>query len=286
MKFVEYLYDVGKDLIAEELKSGKIQFSDTIHEMLLGELKRYFFVGGMPEALHSFVQSGKISSAFEVQRDLILTFRNDFSKYARMTNTKCLDDILISSSRLIGNQIKYTKLSENYSTHTVKKAFDLLCAAKIIYKIQSVSQIGIPLGAFSSQKKFKALFLDIGLMQSISGLPVDFEFQKNNLLSMYNGALAEQFVGQELLSRGNLDLYYWARNSKSSSSEIDYLIEKQGDIIPIEVKSGSSGRLKSLHLFLSSYPNVKTGYVLQQNKYYDFVEKKLKFMPIYSAFNF
>ncbi len=286
MNFIEFLSAMGKDLLAEKLKEGKAEFSETIHEMILGELKHYFFVGGMPEAVNTFVQSGKLRSAFEVQRDLILTLRNDFSKYAKMANTNCLDSVLISVSRMVGNQVKYTKLSQDHSSQTIKKAFDLLCMANIVHKIPSVNQVGIPLGAFSSRKKFKALFLDIGLMQSISGLPADFEYQKNNLLSIYNGALAEQFVGQELLSRGNLDLYYWARDSKSSTAEVDYLIVREGNIIPIEVKSGPSGRLKSLHLFLNTYRDLKTGYVLQENKYSDIPEQKLKFLPLYSAYNF
>ncbi len=286
MNFSEFLYAVGKNLLAEKLLNGETNFSDTIHEMLLTELKRYFFVGGMPEAVQSFVQTGKLRSAFEVQRDLILTFRNDFSKYGRFTDRKCIDNVFVSVSRFVGNQIKYTKLSEDFSSHTIKKAFNLLCDANVIQKIPSVSQAGLPFGAFSSHKKFKALFLDIGLLQNISGLPVDFEYQKSNLLSIYNGKLAEQFVGQELLSRGNNELYYWARNSKSSTAEVDFLTSKNGEIIPVEVKSGPSGRLKSLHLFLKLNEKIKTGYVLQQNKYSEIPEQRIKFLPLYSAYNF
>ncbi len=285
MNFIEFLYAVGKELLAEKLRTGEIEFSETLHAILLNELKRYFFIGGMPEVVNSFVQSGKMRTAFEIQKDLILTFRNDFSKYTNLADTRCLDSVLFSCARFVGKQIKYSKLAEGYSTHTIKKAFDLLCKANILYKILSVSQVGIPLGAVSSPKKFKALFLDIGLLQNFAGMSVDFEYQKINLLSIYNGAMAEQFVGQELLSHGTQYLYYWARNSKSSTAELDYLIEVQEKILPIEVKSGSSGRLKSMHLFLDTYPDIKTGYVLQDNKVSEIESQKLKFLPLYATYS-
>ncbi|NOX16986.1 MAG: ATP-binding protein [Chlorobi bacterium] len=285
MNFIEFLFATGKDLLAEKLLSTERDFSDLVHKTLLAELKKYFFIGGMPEAVKYFAETGKMSAAFEVHRDLIFTFRNDFPKYGKMTDTGCLDSVLLSISKNAGRQIKYTKLAEGYSSHTIKKAFNLLCMANIAYKIPSVSQAGVPLGAFDSRKKFKALFLDIGLMQNLSGLPVDFEYRKEKLLSIYNGALAEQFVGQELLSRGDLEIFYWSRNSKSSSAEIDYLINIKGKLLPIEVKSGPAGKLKSLHIFLKTFEDIEAGYVFQESKFSKLTEQKLVFLPLYQAYN-
>ncbi|NOX65307.1 MAG: hypothetical protein GXO85_05780 [Chlorobi bacterium] len=98
-------------------------------------MKNYFFIEGMPEAVKEYMHSEKIRSAFEVQKYLLFTFRQDFSKYAGRSDKKCLDDVFISVVKNIGNQIKYTKLSEGYTIPTIKKSFELLTDAKLISKI-------------------------------------------------------------------------------------------------------------------------------------------------------
>ncbi|MCK5915886.1 MAG: DUF4143 domain-containing protein, partial [Deltaproteobacteria bacterium] len=198
----------------------------------------------------------------------------------------CLNAVLSNTAKSVGNQIKYSHLADSFSSPTNKKAFELLVMAQVVRKIPSTSGAGLPLGASASERKFKALALDIGLMHSLCGLNVDEKIFNTDLLSIYNGALAEQFVGQELLACGNENLYYWARDAKSSSAEVDYLIENNGEIIPLEIKSGAAGRLKSLHLLLKSYPHIRQGYVLSQRPYSELPEQKLIFMPLYAALNF
>ena len=126
--------------------------------------------------------------------------------------------------------------------------------------------------------------VDIGLMRALNDLPSNIEFTKNDLLAMYNGALAEQFVGQEFLSAGLENLYYWSRDAKSSSAEVDYLIVRNSKIYPIEVKGGAAGKLRSMHLLLQKYPNIDQGYVLSTAPYGKIHEQKLTFLPLYYAF--
>lgn len=111
------------------------------------------------------------------------------------------------------------------------------------------------------------------------------EISKANLLNIYNGALAEQFVGQELLACGFENLYYWSRDAKSSSAEVDYLIECKGKIAPIEVKSGAAGKLRSLHLLLKTYPGVDNGFILSERDFAEIPEQRLVFYPLYRACN-
>jgi len=139
------------------------------------------------------------------------------------------------------------------------------------------------LGASASDKKFKAVMLDVGLMGSLIGISRLTEYQKTNLLSIFQGAMAEQFVGQEILASTGSNLYYWAREAKNSNAETDYLIEKQDQILPIEVKSGKSGSLKSLHLLLETYPNVKEAYVFSDANFGQLQAQKISFIPIYYA---
>ncbi len=285
MNFIEFLYAADKSLLAEKLRTGEFVFSETIHNLLLDELKRYFFIGGMPEAVSEYIRTEKLRSAFEVHRDLITSFEKDFAKYGKRIDPLALENVLRGSALLVGKQTKYSKITNYATPPTVKKAFELLCRAELLRKVPSISRIGFPLGASVSEKKFKTLFLDIGLLQTLSGLPVDFEYGKNDLLEIFNGVLAEQFVGQELLSRG-CDLYYWARDKKGSSAEIDYVTVIDNRIVPVEVKSGSAGKLKSLHLLLKTYPEVETAYVLRQSEYSELPEQKIKFIPLYAAYKF
>ena len=177
----------------------------------------------------------------------------------------------------------YSKLDENFTNPTIKKAFELLETARLFLKIKAASPAGIPLETSSSEKKFKTVFIDIGLLSNINGFYSDKTISKKKFTAAYNGKMAEQFVGQEILASTDRDLYYWSRDARGSSAETDYLIEHEGEIIPIEVKSGKSGSLKSLHLLLDTFPNVKKAYVFTENKYGELENQKIRFLPLYEA---
>jgi len=284
MTFAEFLLAAGKTLAAEVILSPPQKQPESVHKMLLDELRQYMFVGGMPESVKAYIETGKISEALVVQSDLINAFRQDFSKYSKQVDKRCLNAVLTSMARSIGQQIKYSHLAEGYSNPTIKKAFELLCLAQLIRKVSAASPAGLPLGAYVRERKFKALLLDIGLMQNLCGMPIDVEYTKADLLSIYHGAMAEQFVGQELVAAGQDEIYYWSREAKSSSAEVDFLIVQNNQIFPVEVKSGSTGRLKSLHLLLDTYPNVPHGIVFSGAHYSQLPEQKLVFMPLYYAY--
>jgi hypothetical protein len=127
--------------------------------------------------------------------------------------------------------------------------------------------------------------VDIGLMRHLTGMPVDVEYGCADLLNIYRGAVAEQFVGQEMILSQKDDLYYWSRRAKSSSAEVDYVAVIDGRIYPIEVKSGVSGRLKSLHLFLQTYRNSSKGIVFSTRPYAELPENNIVFVPLYFAFS-
>jgi len=126
--------------------------------------------------------------------------------------------------------------------------------------------------------------LDIGLMRYLSGMPSEVEYVKTDLHAIYRGAMAEQFVGQEMAVSQNGILYYWARQAKSSSAEVDYLAVLGGMIHPIEVKSGAAGSLKSLHLFMEMYGNCGNATVLSMRPFGELPEQRISFIPIYCAY--
>lgn len=283
MNFYEFLKAMGKDRAADIILQDPEKLPDPIHTMLLDDLRKYMYVGGMPECVKIWRDTQSMVEVFDVQTDLIETYRQDYSKYAPYIDKRSLNHTLTVVARDVGHQIKYAQISDEFTGPTNKKAFDLLLLARVINKVSAASPGSLPLGATASDKKFKALMVDIGLMRALNDLPSNIEFTKNDLLAMYNGALAEQFTGQELLSGDMNNLYYWSREAKSSTAEVDYLIVKDSKIYPIEVKSGAAGKLRSLHLLLQKYPHIDQGFVLSTAPYGKIPEQKLTFLPLYYA---
>lgn len=282
MNFAEFLIATGKSKAAEIIFAPPQKQPDTIHNMLLEEIHKYFFIGGMPECVRTFSETESLHHVFDIQASLVDSYRQDFSKYAPYSDKRCLSSVFSSTAVNVGHQIKYSRLAEGFTNPTIKKAFDLLCLAQVIQKIPSASPSGLPLNATASERKFKALMIDIGLMRYLNGLPTVVEFNKKDLLAIYQGAMAEQFVGQELTSVSQ-NLFYWSREAKSSNAEVDFLITKESKIYPVEVKSGPSGRLRSIHILLKTYPNCPLAYVLSGANFAQLPEQKLIFLPLYYA---
>lgn len=186
---------------------------------------------------------------------------------------------------LILKQPCVLKISDFLEACGNSRAFDLLLKAKVISKVSSVGLLELPLNIQSSSRKFKTIMLDIGIWQKLSGVSIDHELLESDLMNIYRGALAEQFVGMKLATATDDDLLYWARESKSSNAEVDYVATVKGKVFSIEVKSGSSGSLKSLHLALQTSPNCPKGLVFSTREYAQIPEQKLMFLPLYYAGN-
>ncbi len=283
MSFPEYLWAVGKEKAADVVTGRPGPVSDAIHAMLLEELRTYCFVGGMPEAVRTYAESGSIQEAFAIHAELVDAYRQDFSKYAPRADPYCMGTTLSGIAQNVGQQLKYSNLADGHSHTTIKRAFDLLCKARVVTRIPSASPSGLPLGAKASSKRFKAILVDVGLWQHLCGIRADIEYGKRDLLDIYRGAMAEQFVGQEMLTCHDSNLFYWSREARGSAAETDYLAVVKGGIYGVEVKSGPAGRLRSLHGLLERYPNCRGGLVFSSRPYGELPGKKLTFLPLYFA---
>jgi hypothetical protein len=156
--------------------------------------------------------------------------------------------------------------------------------SKLIYQIKAINPIGFPVQLISG-RIFKTALLDVGIMNFLCGIQPNEEFINSDLLSIYRGALAEQYVAQEFAITQQNDVYYWERQAKSSTAEVDFVIQKNNKWFPVEVKSGSSGALRSLHLYLQEYSQTTEAYVLSSQPYSELMEQKLKFVPVYFAYS-
>ncbi len=283
MTYYEYLLAMGKEPMADYSLTPPKRVAPSIQKMILSELRNYFFVGGMPECVKTWRDSGSMIETFQVQSEILESYRDDFSKYKPRIDPACLDAVFLNTAKSVGEQLKYTRLNSGHSGQMNRKAFDLLNKAQIVQKISSCDPSGLPLGATANQKKFKASLMDIGLLQRTCQVPAELELQQDNMLAMYRGKLAEQFVAQELLAWHSSELYYWARDARGSNAEVDYLAVHESKIYPVEVKSGAGGSLRSLHLMLEKYPNCPYGLVLYDGTYKMRTEQKIMFLPLYSV---
>ncbi|MFC2141853.1 ATP-binding protein [Acidobacteriota bacterium] len=285
LTFPEYLMAIGRNEAADIVLSPPKAVSESIHNLLLDELKIFCFIGGMPESVKVYVELKSLKESFSVHKELCDSFRHDFSKYTPRIGTDCVDSVLTGTAQHLGKQIIYSHLTEMCTHPTIKKAFHTLCKARVINKVSSASPAGLPFKTTASSKRFKATMVDIGLWQHLSGMDVANEYPKIDLLTVYRGAMAEQFVGQEIFAAQNSSLYYWARSAKGSTAEVDYLAAIDGKVVPVEVKSGPSGRLRSLHLLLNTYRNCPFGLIFSSAPYSVLKEQRLKFVPLYYAYS-
>ena len=285
MNFYEFLLAVDQTLLADFLLKNPVKLSEPVHVKMMEWLRKYFFIGGMPECVKTFATTRSMKDVVDIQADLVGTFRQDFNKYAGKADKSCLDAVLLNAAQKVGSQIKYAELAVGFSNPTIKKAFELLETAQLIKKVKAASPAGIPLGATASEKKFKAVMLDIGLMANLCGLNLARDYLSTELLAVFRVAMAEQFVGQEILSATNSDLYYWSREKAGSNAETDYLMAPRGEIIPVEVKSGKGGSIKSLHVLLDKYQNINRALVFSDAPFGQLEDQKITFLPLYYVYS-
>lgn len=198
--------------------------------------------------------SESISKCQVEQAAILQTYRDDFGKYANLARHAHLQKVFDAVPRLTGQKFKYVNVDNTAQSREIKNALELLERAGVIHRVRRSAADRRPLSFMANDNHFKALFLDVGLINYACGLTQEVA-AVDDLLNVYRGALAEAFVGQELLACQDKfrkpELHYWAREKKSSNAEVDYLLESGSSIVPVEVKSGTTGTLKSLHLFLS-----------------------------------
>jgi predicted AAA+ superfamily ATPase len=228
-----------------------------------------------------------LTQSFTVHEEIYQSYLQSLGKYNKRADIDSLDHLMRSLPSHVGSQIKYTRLDPERRIEKTKTSLQILERTLLLHIVKSSDATGLPLNANVASKVMKPLFLDVGLMQYNCGIqPADI-LKAKDLSNVYRGALAEQFVGQELLAAGgseNSKLFYWSRAKKSSSAEVDYLYVKNSRIFPIEVKSGPAGKLKSLHLFIKEHPNVEKGYVMSPMVFEKQDVDKFMFIPVYTRF--
>ena len=225
------------------------------HKKLSGLFRLYTFVGGMPEALARYKETGDFLEVAAVYENLFSAFKDDVTKYAKNTGeTNIIRHVIETSPAETGKRITFEKFGNSgYKSKEVGNVLRTLERAMILYLRYPVTEFSLP---FMPDLKLKPhlQFLDSGLLNHALGI-MGFYFKEDSLSDVYSGKLAEQIVGQELLSRTSRKLekpLFWVREKKQSNAEVDFLVVKNTDVLPLEVKSGKTGTLRSLHSYIEN----------------------------------
>ena len=294
LNFHEFLVATHRDILVKlipVLKDGEFNpnsLSETAANSLYAALREYSAIGGMPECVASFVSKKSFESVRKIQASLIESFEADVLKYTKGDKQiSNLQATWVKLSKIVGSEITYSTINPDDTHKRTKNSIELLAKAKLIHVVRSANASGLPLGGSANEKHFKCVFLDIGLMFYLAGGDYKQLLIDGAILDSMAGRLAEQFVGQELLAgrhagseRGTL--FCWFRIKNSAKAEIDYLIVRSAKIIPVEVKSGRGGKLRSLLQYLKTYPDTTQSICLQERSDVQ-VDRGVTYAPLFSA---
>ncbi len=228
-----------------------------IHDHLLDRLKEYFIVGGLPEVVKSYCshQENKheaFSKAREKQEELLNAYMSDFSKYSGKLNAGDISSVFQSIPAQLARENKRFKASEALPQARfakLKSPIDWLVGAGLLIKVKIANSGEIPFEAFTADNRFKLYLFDVGILGALAKIPPGSLYLKSDLFSTFKGAFCENYVAQEFIYSGSGQVYSWMGNT----AEVEFIREIDGDVYPVEVKAGLSGKLKSLNVFAQKY---------------------------------
>ncbi|HAK46329.1 MAG TPA: AAA family ATPase [Spirochaeta sp.] len=255
MTFEEFLLADGAEQLTDYLNRYELddEIPAFVHDSALEKLKTYFLIGGMPEVVKVYTETGSLLEADRAKYSIHNTFREDFNKFKGRQQLGNLQEVYDRLGMTVGRKIVYNSIFPDGKSSKTEKILALFENARLLYRAWLSSANGLPLKAELKRKAAKGIYIDIGLLLSLNGLSLD-SLNNDDMFFSYSGELAEQFIGQHLLcfmpEYMKPEVYHWRREKSQSNAEIDYLVQSNNRILPIEVKSGKTGTLKSLHLFM------------------------------------
>ncbi|MDM8516844.1 AAA family ATPase [Desulfobacterales bacterium HSG16] len=291
MSFEEFIMAIQDNRALKALSA--IKYPDTVqplvHDHLMKRLKEYYIVGGLPEVVKLYSRSkGKKLDAFtEVRRkqaDLITAYMSDFSKYSGKTRANDINAVFESIPAQLAKENTKFKASMVVSGgrfSKLKSSIDWLTQAGLLIKVKISNSGEIPFSAFTAENRIKLYFFDIGILGAFSGIPPKSIYIGSDLFTTFKGAFCENFVAQEFICHGSGHLCSWMSNT----SEVEFIREIDGNVYPVEVKSGKSGKLKSLNVFADKYsPKYRIRISGRNLEYND--EARFRNYPLYLAYRF
>ena len=228
--------------------------SEPVHEKIVEQLKNFLIIGGMPEVVAEFVETRDFLRCQKILNSLLASFRNDFAKYKKRIPAARINEVFSSVAHQAEGKFVYERVSQSLNNEQVKKSLELLLMAGLCYQATHSSADGLPLGARINPKYRRVIPFDTGIYQRIFNLNISGILLTNDFEAINKGAVAEIFVGCELKKNASYysddELYYWVREKKNASAQVDFVVQCGETIVPVEVKSGKQGKMQSMWMFL------------------------------------
>jgi predicted AAA+ superfamily ATPase len=260
--------------------------NEALHLKLIEKLRIYLAIGGMPAVVSAYQANEGLLACRRILDDLVNVYQDDFVKYRKRAPVARLRETFDSIARQTGGKFVYSSVAPACSIYESKISLDLLERAGLAYRIYHTAARGVPLGAQINTRKFKTILFDIGVHQRLLGLDLRDHIVKSHVDIINKGNVAELFAGLELIANGphstRPQLYYWHREAKSSNAEVDYIIQRGDRLLPIEVKSGTKGRMTSMRIFMEER-ELDIGVRVSEENYGRY--EKIAVLPIYAVGN-
>lgn len=254
LDFWEFLKACGEDQLAELLENHDYPLITSFKNKYVDYLKYYYYIGGMPEVVSTYINTEDFNKVRNMQKKLLGAYENDFSKHAPIEIVARIKMIWNSIPAQLAKENKkflYGLIREGARAREYEVAITWLVDSGLVYKVNRVKKPDFPLHAYQDFQAFKMFVLDVGLLGAMSGLTAKMIIQGNKMFEEFKGALTEQYVFQQLCVNSENDIFYWS--SDSGTAELDFLVQREDEIIPIEVKAEENLQAKSLRLFCEKY---------------------------------
>lgn len=254
LSFNEFLVAMGESKIVETISQKKWQVLDFVSEKLSRLLKLYFYIGGMPEAVSNYIENKDLQNVRDIQHAILDAYERDFSKHApndQVPRIRLVWNSIIGQLSKENKKFIYGFVKEGSRAKDFELAIEWLKDAGLIYRINRTKSGLMPLSAYEDFSAFKLFLLDIGLLTAMGKVSAPTILDGDELFNCFKGALTEQYVLQQLASIRECDIYYWSADN--SQGELDFLVQHDGKIIPIEVKASENLKSKSLSVFTQKY---------------------------------
>jgi predicted AAA+ superfamily ATPase len=254
LSFIEFLMNKGKERLVEQLQNKNWLLIQSFHEQLVEQLRLYYFIGGMPEVVASYLESKNLERVRTIQRNICTGYENDFAKHAPheiVPKIRLVWNSLMSQLAKENKKFMYGQIKKGGRAKEFEMAIHWLTDAGLILKIQRIEKPNIPLEAYTDVDSFKLFLLDIGLLNAMANVDQKIILEKNAILTEFKGALTEQYVCQQLYIKTKL--FYWT--AQNATAELDFIFQDKNDIIPVEVKAEENLKSKSLKVFVEKYDN-------------------------------
>ena len=279
LSFNEFLKGTDRDSLAGILESADVEMITSMKSKLKEALKEYYFVGGMPEAVMTFSETGDYDEVREVQNRILNAYEQDFSKHAPTAIVPKIRMVWESIPSQLSKENKkfiYGVIRDGARAKEFETAIMWLSDCGLIHKVSRVTKPGLPLKAYEDLKAFKIFMLDIGLLGCMTGISQKILLDGEELFTEFKGALTEQYVLQQLKTKKNMGIYYYTNDR--GSCEIDFLLDDGENVIPVEVKAELNLKAKSFRTYMEKYKPEKALRIsmTDYNKHEDFVD-----LPLY-----